>query len=574
MTDISEVDDIIFKQLGIHDLAQCARVSKRWHTIATPFLWKDISCLDHSSISQRQAFARLVLVNYLERQEEESDAEQCLQARSPHPFSTLAKYRHWIRVLPGINGLQLLVDSIHPPQATDQDEGPTKDDLYLHLVKSCRSAEVSVFYLNDDEYESHGLKKIILESILSRVRHLSVQASYHRGHPGFLRLKTLLGQCSTALEKLTLDVKFEYGDDWGWSIDGATSAEEEHVDVVDNEWTCLKELVLCPAGCIGGLEPRTFWSWLFKRCGHVEKLDVSAFRRGTHEDILEAMVSHMPILTELILGTDSARGSTIKDYRTADILSGSRKGWKSITLKYPVWFQDASLEALTEHLSTLEELYVDLSAIDFTSTAVVRVLSRCPKLHTLVDTDIRPYCSRGEIYLEAKEFIDKDPDTGLLKTWECEDSLRVLKIKITGIPRPDIDGNDGITDVQPPSQGQETQMLIYERLSRLTNLETLWLGDGYHGIIDDHNEEFMEHVDGLAMSLESGLGRLSTLELLKELSVTGMTVKIGVKEVQWMTEHWPNLRLIYGLDRDDAHKEAVEWLERHHRDIEIAVLNA
>jgi hypothetical protein len=49
------------------------------------------------------------------------------------------------------------------------------------------------------------------------------------------------------------------------------------------------------------------------------------------------------------------------------------------------------------------------------------------------------------------------------------------------------------------------------------------------------------------MSLESGLEKLSGLKSLEELSVVGLATKIGDKEIQWMAENWPKLRVIYGV---------------------------
>jgi hypothetical protein len=66
------------------------------------------------------------------------------------------------------------------------------------------------------------------------------------------------------------------------------------------------------------------------------------------------------------------------------------------------------------------------------------------------------------------------------------------------------------------------------------------------------------------MSLESGLHKLSGLNKLRELNIAAMEVRVGVKEVQWMVEHWPRLQIIYGLAENNHDGEkAAQWLRKH-----------
>ncbi|KAF9979678.1 hypothetical protein BGZ65_006193, partial [Modicella reniformis] len=111
---------------------------------------------------------------------------------------------------------------------------------------------------------------------------------------------------------------------------------------------------------------------------------------------------------------------------------------------------------------------------------------------------------------------------------------------------------------------------VYDRLARLTNLETLCLGYEQAGYLNNPRQWSC-----VEMSLESGLDKLSGLKALKELSVSRMGSKIGLKEVQWMTEQWPRLRVIYGLVREekdygkDQHGAAVKWLKEYHPEIDL-----
>jgi hypothetical protein len=151
--------------------------------------------------------------------------------------------------------------------------------------------------------------------------------------------------------------------------------------------------------------------------------------------------------------------------------------------------------------------------------------------------------------IDAKDFMDVDPDNHSLRPWQCEKSLKTLKVTLVGVPRPDLMGDDVVFEAYP-GQARETHDQIYDRLARLASLEVLALeGNHYH------------HMSGcLEMSLESGLDKLSGLKLLRELDTNGLRTKIGVKEVQWMTEHWPRLRVVRGLGANED--EAAEWLEK------------
>jgi hypothetical protein len=60
MLDIQELDELIYRRLGKHDLAQCAQVSKKWHANSTPYLWQDLT---HPSM-KTAALCKLILEDY------------------------------------------------------------------------------------------------------------------------------------------------------------------------------------------------------------------------------------------------------------------------------------------------------------------------------------------------------------------------------------------------------------------------------------------------------------------------------------------------------------------------------
>ncbi|KAG0227578.1 hypothetical protein B0O80DRAFT_499599 [Mortierella sp. GBAus27b] len=564
MFDIPELDDMILRQLTPYDLSQCVRVNKTWRSATTPYLWRDLTWLDNSSDPQRRAFRQLVVDDWrYEQRHRIQDQDLGPKLSSIYPQSILAKYRPWVQLLPNPIRLLQLPDHTQQPLAGQE---PTVHELVLHLFKHYNTAQISQFCLDYGEGAPYTLKPA-MEVVLPRVRHLSVQASYHGGCGELSELRYLLSQCSSTLEKLTLEVDFKYDDSLEtfdrYDKDLDECEQEIHGPI---EWTSLRELHLRPRGCIGTPQPPAFWRWVYKRCGQVERLEVSSFRRGASPSIAKNMLAHMPNLTEITIGNSSGRDtSTIREDRVATLLSGSRKGWKEVRLTGITRFGHDSMEALAKHFSTLEVLRIDPHYGSLAGDELVKVTSSCPKLHAI-------YCEANYYHFRGDLFIDQDPGTRTLRTWACGNILKTFVARVRGIPRPDLEEN--YTPEAHPGQGREMQSQIYDRLATFTNLETLWLGNTPYDVNDTRRRWVDIQRNCLEMSLESGIDKLSALKSLKELSVEGMVTKIGLQEVQWMTEHWPRLRLLHGLDREGDGKEAVEWLQTHHPEIELLRLQS
>ncbi|KAF9353152.1 hypothetical protein BGX34_011776 [Mortierella sp. NVP85] len=527
MLDIPELDRMVFRQLGLHDLAQCARVSKKWHALVMPYLWHDLSDLSWDR-ADRDDFRRIVLEDYLaERQRqqlqaEDDSVEQSTQTQ-PSPHSpALSKYGHWIRLLPNPDRFRCFLEL--PWKAKEQEKGPTEDELILHLFKRC-SPDVQVvdFWTSLRDLDIEYPKNAILDFTLSRVLHLDIKLRSYSSGPEVWKLLDQLDQCQL-LRKLVLKVEL---------YAGIEDIEEERTNDELKGWASLKELTLYDNA--SAWYSNAFWSWLFKRCASVEKLSVTTCN-GAAKSIEQGLLAYMPNICEISLGGD-LKGN-ISDEDMATILDGSRAGWKAVKVERCGRLRGPAMDALAKHFSTLEVLVVD-GIEGAMMNDMVQVPRLCTKLRTLayIDTD---YCEmNGCSKIDAKVFIDQDPDTGVLKPWKCEASLEVLKVMIVGIPRPDLESDEVIKEAYP-GEGREIQGQVYDRLARLTNLETLWLGD----------ECGRSGVQSPEMSLESGLGKLCGLKKLKELNVAGFLTRIGVGEVQWMVENWPKLRIIYGFDND------------------------
>lgn len=547
MTNVSEVDDLIFKHLSEHDLAQCARVNKTWHAIAIPYLWGDLSNMSEvlaslfGSPRAREGFGKMVLDDYLHEQQHRQVGQT-----QPPPLSTLAKYGRWIRMFPDPDDIVELFNRTLESQG--QDEKPTAYELLFHLFKHCPTAQVQYLTLKYKRIESDSLWKTTVEYVLPRTCYLYVDAEYHGPHPEFPGLMDLLNRCSSALENLELTVRISYTDD------GTKDQREEQEETKSKDWTSLKYLSL--SRCKDNTGSKAFWSWLWKRCGRVEELNAIE-NVGFVQSLVEGM-AYMSKVEKLRLESFSLCAAALTDDDFAMILSRVSKGLKVVKARRSVEFGMKAVEALGKHFSTLEELDLEIFGDMCVSNGPMRVLSSGSRLRTL--TTLEDSCF-VDTYprMDAAMFIDQDPITGVLRSWACETSLKVLSAKITRIPRPDLPEHETVKE-EYPGQGREIQSKVYDRLARLTHLEILRLGRGPHSRFDSIYED-EDNFTCLELSLESGLWKLEGLKMLTVLDISRLMTRIGRVDVQWMVEHWPRLRAIYGLER--ANEDAIAWLREH-----------
>ncbi|KAG0246901.1 hypothetical protein B0O80DRAFT_466744 [Mortierella sp. GBAus27b] len=567
MFGIPELDNVICYYLDRHDLAQCIRVSKKWHHIVIPYLWHDITRVSY--VEQKEAFRRMVLDDYEQKSQQEQGDHGTDHPNQEQPslfVSTLAKYGPWIRKLPGPGSL---LSRLQPPRTQPQQQQqtqPAQDKkepsafvLLRHLYRHCTAMLMEDVDLSGEVLESNDMLKVIGESLVPHVRHLLIGSPYRHRRIEAWRLMNLLEQCSSILERLTLFVDVSYTDN------KYDNVSEEQPESKAKSWESLKELKLFVYKDIS--DSNAFLPWLWKRCEHVERLEAYGVS-GITQNLADTMVAHMPNLNELYLGWDNQHSKTLTDDEVATILSGSRGGWKALEIRNTVKIGQAAKKALEKHHSTLEELavygYDTLMEYDLT-----QALISSPNLRVLVAVEDEYSLRSRYPLITADKFIDWDPARSLSTPWACEATLRELKVVITGIPRPDLTG-EGVIKEKYLGQGPELQGLVYDRLARLMNLETLWLG--HNPNIMRNDPEKAKRKDCLELSLESGLHKLAGLKALKELNVWGMRLRMGSKEAQWMVEHWPGLRAIYGLDEWEYDKEAAKWLRARHPELDLRLL--
>ncbi|KAG0229170.1 hypothetical protein BGX31_006298 [Mortierella sp. GBA43] len=165
-------------------------------------------------------------------------------------------------------------------------------------------------------------------------------------------------------------------------------------------------------------------------------------------------------------------------------------------------FNTQSMSALQTHFHCLRRLNIasifevdDITYNEFT----VEVLKSCPQLERLK--------AKG---LPADYLMDNTP-------WACETTLRILEVNFEINPR--------------PGGGGPQQMAIMGRLSKLVNLERLDMSDNWKW---------------RPIQLSYGLKKLATLTKLQELVLPKESQLLTFDDVEWMIEHWRNLKSIQG----------------------------
>ncbi|KAK3810944.1 MAG: hypothetical protein J3Q66DRAFT_57383 [Benniella sp.] len=537
MLDIPELDELICQQLSRHDLTQCTRVCKRWHRIVVPHIWRDLSSEDFSE-PQQVAFGQFVADDYLqERQHQELQQERHSmdQQLPPQPSRPLAKYGHLVQRLPCPKTLERYFQ-VHSSRlqelVPDGHHIPSKFVLMEHLYKQCPNFQTELVTI-EMPHGQMDLTGLIYEYVLPRTRCLQFPSGYNLISSS--TFKWMLSRSSTLEELILSAIIFE--------------KEKAYVQEGSETWR-LKRLAL--RDCLD-FTKNTFWPWLWKRCGQVEHLEVDNIDEDVWEQLVESGITCMPNLNKISI----TRFTSDKKHAEA-LLSISRRGWKEVRLHCRLESLPPTPTAhLMKHRLTLQRLVL-VGYCGVTDSEKAQLLACCPHLYDFTNVHEWDRVDEVPFGFNAHSFIDLDPGTGSLKRWECETSLKVLKVIIKDIPRPDLTMND--IDEAYSGQGRDIQNQVYDRLARFTNLEILSLR------VKSMNTAMSSCLE---MSLESGLDKLSGLKKLKVLDVSGMKTKIGEPEAQWMTEHWPKLRTIHGSPRRGGEKVAWGWLQKNHPEIEL-----
>ncbi|KAK3815422.1 MAG: hypothetical protein J3Q66DRAFT_402380 [Benniella sp.] len=541
--DHPELNHIIFSYLSKDDLLKWARVSRKWHHAVIPYIWNDLSTL---SDSQYRCLTRVIVEDYQRVHCDPQKAEGTQQ-------SSLAKYCPSIRKLGRVSekilGPSFLFDFIlRDSRLPSNDKETVAQKIFHHFMMHCTNLLTLDYELSD--LDLHGPVDVIANTGVQHLQHLSI-----KGKILDRTFKYIMSQCSTKLETLELDFNIFVSD--------------RHCSAMEVDETRQKPLSVLRRLSLG--LNRTCYhegslSFLWKRCESVEALDLVRCDIGFFQLMPTVIGSFLPNINAIRIRQGNS-GYELEDDDLARLLSGSRSGWISVDIEGYLNFGERSWEELSQHTSTLQNVKLHHQK----GVEPIQILSLFPNLQTFVTLGINSLKVKP---IDAIEWIHQGPMAGSLTPWPCEYTLTDLRIKISGIPRPDVT-HDHRGEIRQPAvnesyhgEGRKIQQQVYERLSRFVNLEILWLGSnsfycqetfrGPKAVLDRQYE-------CLAMSLESGLDRLEGLKRLRVLNVSLMATKIGQKEAQWMAWQWPRLREVHGIGNQGDARKARRWFNRNCR---------
>ncbi|KAG0229167.1 hypothetical protein BGX31_006295 [Mortierella sp. GBA43] len=239
---------------------------------------------------------------------------------------------------------------------------------------------------------------------------------------------------------------------------------------------------------------------LIRQCPELRRLHWSP-RRGSFPK--DKFVQSILGDTWIMLGDLCMDNTKVSDQELSTIIGGIRRiTGLSVASTH---FNIQSMTALRNHFHWLRRLNTAdmLGIVDDTTCSefTIQVLKSCPRLERLKAEGV-----------SAEYLIDDGP-------WACERSLRILEVCF-----------EILSDHVNHDSQQEAAM---GRLMRFVNLERLDFSNGWYG-------------QSIEFQLERGLEKLATLTALQELVLPSKMLRLSLDDVEWMIEHWRNLKSIEG----------------------------
>ncbi|KAG0308396.1 hypothetical protein BGZ98_008106 [Dissophora globulifera] len=266
----------------------------------------------------------------------------------------------------------------------------------------------------------------------------------------------------------------------------------------------LQELIVDkPQGRCNGLDLLKHCPRL--RCLHWQDSESVAF--PLTEFGVAAMTGAWPALEEIeFIGHNS-----YEDKDLAALFEGMNKLVR-LHAKHTGWLGSLSLKSLRKHASLIRTLDLE-NCLNVDSGMIQTILTSMPALELL---------KVGEI--DCADIVSGLP-------WIAF-NLEVLCFSI----------NMQSNDEQADDVSFETrQRLVFERLSALTRLRTLYV---VNPLLDTKKRT-------LDLRLKSGLSALSTLTRLESLRFNMGDRSMDKEDINWMIESWPRLRWFRGKFTDD-----------------------
>ncbi|KAG0266142.1 hypothetical protein BG011_003129 [Mortierella polycephala] len=237
-------------------------------------------------------------------------------------------------------------------------------------------------------------------------------------------------------------------------------------------------------------------------------------------------------------------------------------------------FGELSFKALRRHFPTLK--YLDLcQCLGLSSWMAQEILGSCPMLESFEGYQIQARDIVQDFGLiNSSHNSRNDNDTQQQQGWACG-GLRYLDIYIAGFGSGTGFRADGLQ--------MKLQWSVFAQLARLDKLVHLAVGDRRSSILGARGAAGLNEASssstlssspssssqqshgsaietgGLDMRLCSGLSQLSTLKQLRMLQFMGLNQQMAEKDVAWMAENLPELRVVQGrLHTDERRQEVLE----------------
>ncbi|KAF9348826.1 hypothetical protein BGX26_012799 [Mortierella sp. AD094] len=283
---------------------------------------------------------------------------------------------------------------------------------------------------------------------------------------------------------------------------------------------------------------------LISQCQYLTHLKLQLSRYSErHLDSEELSTVHLdaacPDITHLDLSW-----STLKDHEIAALLKQLPRLISFRAQRTNIG--EKTMDMLAGFSSGIRDQLEELDLVDareIQSSWIQRLLCSCAGLRRFRATEINAKdiiggSATATAAADASETVTTgtatngsiDSDTSPM-SWVCL-QLQELQLSITGI--------------SPQSSLQE-QIIVYDQLSKLTQLQILSLGGNYLST--------WFRMGTLELSLNKGFDRLETLKELRVFNFSYMAHDLGMSEVEFMMQHWTKLRKVVGTIGINVHEE-------------------
>lgn len=589
-----EIMCLITHHLSSQDLVQIVRINKSWYSTCSPLLWKSVRLLHPSR--------RLCFLS--------EPAQRAFRRHSRHIRSLQTRFFRPIRIFlkaPDLclETIDILNNNLHS-DVIDPCMSADSEALLIALLK--KSPHLRTLRIKRSPKVSLPLLKTIA-TVLPRLQFLSLFCPQGMPWVSPATMKAFLEACSPEMEQLSAWVIVEEDNEEQikptmWEL------RDKEKDACDNERMyhqyfisngsdsdsdyCSQEpqsthpnlRMLCLSGYFFDHEEDVLVPFL-RGCKNLQLIESPDEYRDNQcwitdnyrirAAIEEATGLTLRKLTIVPSGEQSDQTeSEITDEDVAQLIlagqshqsDGRKEVWHTLHLEGNPLLGPLTADAILQ-TCTSGLVWLNISGCQgIRGHHIQTILTTAVHLRNL-DAACRGDSEATDSRLYVSQILQSNTP------WICW-SLRRLNVQISGFARPDLLRTaemDPVDYRNALEQSRKVQKQVYHQIARLKYLEELCLGDGAifpedfadgdellaasgrsetKEVIWEPYMHGLKYGNGhqttcLELTLDSGLGILGTLTELRVLDITRMKHRLGVDEMEWMEDNWPNLRTIKGL---------------------------